>query len=332
MASDASSGDKHKPPPFSYRAAGNEQSTEDAHHIALTQELARLLAATIAQRQSGKPLPGGGPTSTELATLASLIASAGSSQRSLAPVFRDGLSSLSYAPNRPGTQPAAVAEQEDLAPDDEPMPIPSTWRQPAQHDEERWFRQQMGAAVLGLAAGLLIVVPTVLFLSGWLTASQRTKTSAQSSMADLRPMEVKTVKVQVKPVETPPETAAQYVAGGGEGRAQSEPTRPVEPPTAAVALATKAETSQPQIDDVLALARRRIENGDVAAAREILESAEGRGQGPTLFALAETYDPNMLAAWGSRGVTADVTKARALYEKALGAGALRSQARLEALR
>ena len=47
------------------------------------------------------------------------------------------------------------------------MPIPSTWRQPAAHDDDRWFRQQMGAAVLGLIAGLMIVVPAVLWLSGW---------------------------------------------------------------------------------------------------------------------------------------------------------------------
>jgi len=37
------------------------------------------------------------------------------------------------------------------------MPIPSTWRQPVVPEGDRWFRQQMGAAALGLVAGLLIV-------------------------------------------------------------------------------------------------------------------------------------------------------------------------------
>ncbi len=50
------------------------------------------------------------------------------------------------------------------------------------------------------------------------------------------------------------------------------------------------------------------------------------------FALAETYDPNMLAAWGTRGVAADVAKARALYRKALSLGAERAQVRLDALK
>ena len=51
--------------------------------------------------------------------------------------------------------------------DDEPMPIPSTWRQPLAQDDDRWFRQQMCATVLGLIAGLMIVVPAVLWLSGF---------------------------------------------------------------------------------------------------------------------------------------------------------------------
>ena len=50
------------------------------------------------------------------------------------------------------------------------------------------------------------------------------------------------------------------------------------------------------------------------------------------FALAETYDPNMLAAWGTRGIAADVTKAKSLYFKARDLGVSRAQVRLEQLR
>jgi TPR repeat protein len=49
------------------------------------------------------------------------------------------------------------------------------------------------------------------------------------------------------------------------------------------------------------------------------------------FALAETYDPNMLSAWGSRGVTSDVVRAKALYRKALELGVTKANMRLEAL-
>jgi len=86
-----------------------------------------------------------------------------------------------------------------------------------------------------------------------------------------------------------------------------------------------------QVDDRLAEARQRIESGDVSGARDILSAAEGNAPGPISFALAETYDPNMLAAWGTRGAIADVARAKALYHKSLGLGMARAQARLEAL-
>ena len=64
----------------------------------------------------------------------------------------------------------------------------------------------------------------------------------------------------------------------------------------------------------------------------MLADADDGGQGAVSFALAETYDPNMLAAWGTRGVAADAAKARALYQKAFGLGVARAQNRLDALR
>jgi TPR repeat protein len=87
-----------------------------------------------------------------------------------------------------------------------------------------------------------------------------------------------------------------------------------------------------RLDELLAQAARRIESGDVIGAREVLSGSEDGAQGSVSFALAETYDPNMLAAWGSRGVAADVAKARALYRKAFSLGLPRAQTRLEALK
>jgi len=46
----------------------------------------------------------------------------------------------------------------------------------------------------------------------------------------------------------------------------------------------------------------------------------GRQKRPALFALAEAQDPNMLAAWSTPGVPADVARAQALYRKALTHG------------
>jgi formylglycine-generating enzyme required for sulfatase activity/serine/threonine protein kinase len=92
------------------------------------------------------------------------------------------------------------------------------------------------------------------------------------------------------------------------------------------------EQSKPEIEQVLAQAMQKIDRGDVIGARQVLVAADDANGPQIAFALAETYDPNMLAAWGARGVAADVAKARALYRKALQGGVARAQARLDALK
>jgi hypothetical protein len=45
-----------------------------------------------------------------------------------------------------------------------------------------------------------------------------------------------------------------------------------------------------------------------------------------MFALAETYDPNMLSAWGTPGVVSNVVKATLRYRKTLKLGINRARA------
>ena len=222
MVSDASSGDSRRTElerdkaPVKSGLDGHSRTTAD-----LTHELAQLLAATIAQRQLSNGLPATAQPALNLAGLST-------QQRMLEPTFKDGLSALSYKAPR-GT---SLVPSVDLSADDEPMPIPSTWREPAGADSDRWLRQQMGATLLGLCAGLLVVVPIVLWLSGWLGDAQKSRPgrSAEPSIAPIEPRsgEVKTVKVQVRPVERAPQAAAQYITGNLDARVAAEPPRPVE--------------------------------------------------------------------------------------------------------
>ena len=412
-------------------------------------ELAQLLALAIAQNQAARSTPAA--TNSELTSLATLVSNAGA-QRTLAPAFKDGLSALSYS--RPPAKPirSLPALQDEVLDDDEPMPIPSTWRQPAPRDDDGWIRQQMGAALLGLVAGLIIVVPSVLWMSGWLEGAKQNSSRTVTASLEPRPAEVRTVKVQVRSLEKPVETAAQFVAGSLEPRLVTSSARSFEPSAveasaaeareaeareaeareaeareaqakeaeareaqareaeakaaqereaearaaaaraaearaaeakaaearaaearaaeakaaearaadaraaearaaearaaemraaearAAEAKAAKARAEVLRIaeararqDSLLGRARQRVETGDIGGAREILAAGDDGAQGHVLFALAETYDPNMLAAWGSRGVTADVARARSLYQKALGLGVANAKIRLEAL-
>ncbi|WP_407116679.1 hypothetical protein [Bradyrhizobium sp. LMG 9283] len=82
---------------------------------------------------------------------------------------------------------------------------------------------------------------------------------------------------------------------------------------------------------LVARAGMLLEQGDIGAARIVLERAAERGSAQAVFALAETYDPHVLPKWSTVGTLGDVTKARELYAKAEAVGNTQAKQRLEAL-
>ena len=79
-------------------------------------------------------------------------------------------------------------------------------------------------------------------------------------------------------------------------------------------------------------ARALLGQGNIAAARIVLERATEMGSAQASFTLAETYDPVILSAWGTYGTRGDATKARELYAKAHAGGIQEAKDRLNALR
>lgn len=71
--------------------------------------------------------------------------------------------------------------------------------------------------------------------------------------------------------------------------------------------------------------------GDIGAARSVLERAADIGSAEANFVLAETYDPQILPKWGTYGTRGDALKARTLYAKADAAGITEAKHRMEAL-
>jgi hypothetical protein len=373
-----------------YSAGGQPQQAEgggaaqplDLHSSTanLTQELSQLLAASIAQGQAGKRAAGPGAAGSELANLQALVsASVIQTQRAAQPTFRDGLSSLSYtrpaqppmppppptptpAPAMAVTPPTAASVGSLLVAephDEEPMPIPSTWRQPMPNDDERWYRQQLGAAGLGLVAGLIVVVPAVLWLSGWLGGPQTKAPFARNpaapeaapvKIAEVQPVKVRiataSAEAQVPSATTAPEprttvVAAEPAAPPPLARSIVEPAAPVvQAPEPAVVAAVAPRPEPPaaparsRADDLLAQAKRLIESKDIAAARELLQTSDTASSGPLTFMLAETYDPSMLAIWQVKpdGISANPERARALYTRARDLGETRALQRLEWLK
>ena len=88
----------------------------------------------------------------------------------------------------------------------------------------------------------------------------------------------------------------------------------------------------PELARLISRASLLLSQGNIGTARIVLERAAETGSAPAQFALAETYDPTSLAAWGTFGTQGDVARAQELYAKALAGGVREAKDRLNALR
>ncbi|MGL3111134.1 hypothetical protein [Bradyrhizobium sp. BR 1432] len=78
-------------------------------------------------------------------------------------------------------------------------------------------------------------------------------------------------------------------------------------------------------------ARALLDQGNIGAARIVLELAAEKDIAQASFMLAETYDPAVLAAWGTYGTRGEAAKARELYARAYRGGIREAKERLDAL-
>ena len=98
--------------------------------------------------------------------------------------------------------------------------------------------------------------------------------------------------------------------------------------SAAVARAQARQHDSAEIAQMIKRGAELLANGDVAAARLMYQRAAEAGEATAAFALAETFDPLVLA---KGGVPPDVIVARAWYEKARDLGYTAASERLERL-
>lgn len=119
------------------------------------------------------------------------------------------------------------------------------------------------------------------------------------------------------------------------GRGTTAPSVPVAPtkvPTVdAVQPANSATRPEAGAVRLIARANLLLDQGNIGAARNMLDRAAEMGSAEALFWLAETYDPLLLSARQTFGTQSDVAKARELYGKALAGGVDQAKLRLEAL-
>ena len=230
-------------------------------------------------------------------------------------------------PGREAWRADARPADRDSSPaqDEQPMPALSTWRSsPVPGQEDRWIGQNVRAAALGMLAGVAVVSAAILSLGGWLDRLHEPDARLPSPL----PVERNAEPPAQPQSETPPAlpSTTEQPPGLSETPTRTEPaaseSAPAENAPAAV---------EPSPQAVVQEAARHIGIGDVTGARGLLAGAGTDPDGLLPYTLAETYDPNMLAAWGVRGVTPDIAKAKELYEEALRLGNEQARQRLEAL-
>ena len=190
------------------------------------------------------------------------------------------------------------------------------------------------AALIGFGLGLALLVPIGMVMSYRLadTAIVQGGSVVSATIQSLAPLAAATEEAVIKTTRRPTQV---------ESGIQLSPVTPAVvavPPVEAVPTVAPVEPAAkpwvpaaPPPADHLTEGMDLIAKGDIEAARRVLQPGAVDGNPEYLMALAETFDPNMLAAWSARGATADVMRARALYQSALTKGANKARQRLEAL-
>jgi hypothetical protein len=198
----------------------------------------------------------------------------------------------------------------------------------ARADRRRWHLA-MGA--IGLVGGLALTVPTAIWLGGKAAGGgQPARIVSGPAVLGER------FSSQAVPalVSAPQLTARE----GAETRAATargvEVARAVPQASVASPPAGAATTPVVAVDEsgrLFEAARQHMRKGDIEAARRVLGNARIAERGEALFMLAETWDPNVLAAMAVHGVLAEPAKARSLYEAARAKGIAAAAKRIEAL-
>jgi hypothetical protein len=157
------------------------------------------------------------------------------------------------------------------------------------------------------------------------------KPAAESAMAELRQslqQERDKTEAMARDLESVRRTMDARITANSEivQVTQAAEAVPTEQPAAAVS------QGSPEATRLIARARALLGQGNIAAARIVLERAAETGSAKASFTLAETFDPVILSTWGTHGTRGDATKARELYTKAHAGGIQEAKDRFNALR
>lgn len=234
---------------------------------------------------------------------------------------------------------------------DPPFRAPSIWQNkpPASMGPRSWqWNERSIAAFLGFAAGVLIIVPLVFFLSMTTDQGRPGGQPAASETLASQPV-VSEERTPVAPPPAPKVAAANAISAGSWFDVRTtEPVEPAapdlretsiipeKPPSASVA-PVRHRPGDAQESELRA--RAALAAGRLGEARAALRAAASPDTPHLWFQLAETYDPLVSRAAGAaeppatsdKMTAADIKFARFYYQQALTHGVGAARARLDAL-
>jgi hypothetical protein len=179
------------------------------------------------------------------------------------------------------------------------------------------------------------------------TTPEPAPASGQANILPGLPTPVASLNVSNRDSELP--AAARTAAIGlapTDARGTSNPVTSVETGARPVPLSTLPQSVSPPVasrlpvptEDASEIAAKMkigaelLAHGDIAAARTMFQRAAEAGEAAGAFALAETYDPVVLARLRLRGgITPDLALARTWYERARDLGSLEARDRISSL-
>lgn len=190
-------------------------------------------------------------------------------------------------------------------------------------DEARRYRLTMG--LIGYLAGLAVVVPAVVWLASEPVLLRLPFGAATADGA--RPPKLISAPLLTSRESAVPAPAA-WVA---PAPATTSPVTTAPATTIAVAPAPPAPAEADPRGPLIETARALVDQGRLLEARRALTDPRLERVADAQFLLAETYDPNVLAALGATGVQPDVAAAERFYRAARELGSPLAIQRLRAL-
>jgi hypothetical protein len=161
------------------------------------------------------------------------------------------------------------------------------------------------------------------------------KQAAENAMAELRQSSQKehdSAEALPRAPESMRRPIGARIALERAANSQINQVKPAAEAAATEQPAAAEAQGSPEAARLLARASALLGQGNIGAARIVLERAAETGSAQAIFMLAETYDPLALSTWRTYGTRGDATKARELYAKAHAGGIQEAKDRFDALR